>query len=189
MLNPNKMEIWFRWISEINFGESLFQVNLSAVDFFGGLISSWWKLGPTCFPRGCRKHLRMSMVLSNILHLLILGCYIIQLLTITDIRVRISKPTKKTRNGSKTKFLREPQHTPGAYPRLPQTPKWKEFLHKLLVGGLGYVPGVCWKILRKLQTSSNTAPYGPYDTVKFVLWSAFVPMLFHFLTTLWYFLT
>ena len=45
-------------------------------------------------------------------------------------------------------ILREPQHTPGAYPRLPQTPKWKEFLHKLLVGGLGYVPGVCWKVLR-----------------------------------------
>ena len=44
-------------------------------------------------------------------------------------------------------FLREPQHTPGAYPRPPQTPKWKEFLHKLLVLGLRYVPGVCWKIL------------------------------------------
>ena len=36
--------------------------------------------------------------------------------------------------------LRETQHTPGAYPRHPQTPKWKEFLHKLLVGGLGYAP-------------------------------------------------
>ena len=45
--------------------------------------------------------------------------------------------------------LREPQHTPGAYPRHPQTPKWKEFLHKLLVGGLGYAPGVCWKVLRQ----------------------------------------
>ena len=44
--------------------------------------------------------------------------------------------------------LREPQHTPGAYPRHPQTPKWKDFLHKLLVGGLGYAPGVCWKVLR-----------------------------------------
>ena len=44
--------------------------------------------------------------------------------------------------------LREPQHTPGAYPMNPQTPKWKESLHKLLVGGLGYVPGVCWIILR-----------------------------------------
>ena len=46
---------------------------------------------------------------------------------------------------------REPQHTSGAYPRPPQTPKWKEFLHKLLVPGLGYVPGVCWKILRSMQ--------------------------------------
>ena len=41
-------------------------------------------------------------------------------------------------------ILRETPHTPGAYPRHPQTPKWKEFLHKLLVGGLGYAPGVCW---------------------------------------------
>ena len=47
--------------------------------------------------------------------------------------------------------LREPQHTPRAYPRHPQSPKWKEFLHKLLVGGLGYAPGVCWKILRHCQ--------------------------------------
>ena len=45
--------------------------------------------------------------------------------------------------------LRKIQHTPGAYPRHPQSPKWKEFLHKLLVGGLGYDPGVCWKILRQ----------------------------------------
>ena len=49
-------------------------------------------------------------------------------------------------------FLRETQHTPGAYPKHPQTPKWKEFLHKLLVGGLGYAPGVCWKVLRMLFT-------------------------------------
>ena len=41
-----------------------------------------------------------------------------------------------------THILREPQHTPGAYPKHPQTPKWKEFFHKLLVGGLGYAPGV-----------------------------------------------
>ena len=42
-------------------------------------------------------------------------------------------------------YLREPQHTPGSYPRHPQIPKWNEFLHKLC---LGYVPGVCWKNLR-----------------------------------------
>ena len=47
-----------------------------------------------------------------------------------------------------TSKLRKPQHTLGAYPRNPWTTRWKEFLHKLLVGGLGYVPGVCWKILR-----------------------------------------
>ena len=46
---------------------------------------------------------------------------------------------------AKKRLLRETQHTPGAYPRHPQTPKWKEFLHKLLVGGLGYARlGVCW---------------------------------------------
>ena len=47
--------------------------------------------------------------------------------------------------------LRETQHTPGAYPRHPQTPKRKEFLHKLLVGGLGYAPGACWKVLRNVD--------------------------------------
>ena len=47
----------------------------------------------------------------------------------------------------------------------PQTPKWKEFLHKLLVGGLGYVPGVCSKILRNMKqlqhlpASSGTHPH------------------------------
>ena len=56
-------------------------------------------------------------------------------------------------------FLREPQHTLGAYPRHPQTPKWKEFLHKLLVGGLGYAPGVCWKVLRML-VSGRVANHG-----------------------------
>ncbi len=39
--------------------------------------------------------------------------------------------------------LRELQHTPGAYPRHPETLKRKQFLHKLLVQGLGYVPGAC----------------------------------------------
>ena len=36
----------------------------------------------------------------------------------------------------------------------PFTPKWKEFLHKLLLGGLGYVPGVCWKVLRYIFVMS-----------------------------------
>ena len=58
-------------------------------------------------------------------------------------------------------YLREPQHTPGAYPRHPQTLKWKEF-HKQMVEGLGYVPGVCWKILwiyaYYTLPETNTAP-------------------------------
>ena len=37
-------------------------------------------------------------------------------------------------------ILREPQHTPGAYPRHPQKPTWKEILHELLVGGWAYWP-------------------------------------------------
>ena len=35
-----------------------------------------------------------------------------------------------------------------ACPRHPQTTKWKEFLHQVLVQGLGYVPGVFCKSLR-----------------------------------------
>ena len=50
------------------------------------------------------------------------------------------------RNTRTWENLREPQHTPGAYP------EWKEFLHKLLVGGLGYAPATCWKILIEKQT-------------------------------------
>ena len=42
-------------------------------------------------------------------------------------------PTKSDFN------LRETQHTRGARPRNPKTPKLKELLHKLLVGGLGYL--------------------------------------------------
>ena len=58
-------------------------------------------------------------------------------------------------------ILREAQHTPGAYPRHPQGPKWKELLHKLLVGGLGYVPGLCWKILRNMGCFMF---FGSFDT-------------------------
>lgn len=45
--------------------------------------------------------------------------------------------------------LREPQHTPGAYPRL-LDPKYEGGLYKVLVEGLGYIQGVCWKIPRRL---------------------------------------
>ena len=58
--------------------------------------------------------------------------------------------------------LRETQHTPGAYPKHPQTPKWKEFLHKLLVGGLGYAPGVCWKGLGEWNEFSSHWNWGNF---------------------------
>ena len=58
---------------------------------------------------------------------------IVNMLGIDDV---IGKGYKSKSSGS---VQREPQHTPGAYPMNPHTPKWKEFLHKLLVGG----PGVC----------------------------------------------
>ena len=44
------------------------------------------------------------------------------------------------------RMLRKPDKTKApmahvfAYPRHPQSPKWKEFLHKVLVEGLGCVP-------------------------------------------------
>ena len=47
----------------------------------------------------------------------------------------------------------------------PQTPKWKEFLHKLLVGGLGYVPGVCWKILRFQEDLEDPKILGWYTHI------------------------
>ena len=43
-----------------------------------------------------------------------------------------------------TNSKRAPTYPCFAYPRHPQTLKWKEFLHKQMVEGLGYVPGVCW---------------------------------------------
>ena len=56
--------------------------------------------------------------------------------------------------------LREPQHTPGAYPRHPQTLKWKEFLQKQMVEGLGYVPGVMLEnSLSKLSVGSLLAVF------------------------------
>ena len=42
---------------------------------------------------------------------------------------------------SKRKF----QHS---YPRYPKTQIWKDFLHKQVVEGPGYVPGVCWNFLK-----------------------------------------
>ena len=43
-------------------------------------------------------------------------------------------------------------YTVGRYPKLPQTTKKKEFLHKLLVKHPGYLPGVCgWDLRVKNQ--------------------------------------
>jgi len=39
---------------------------------------------------------------------------------------------------------------PWSIPQESLNPQMKEFLHKPLVGGLGYVPGICWKILRQV---------------------------------------
>ena len=50
-------------------------------------------------------------------------------------------------------LLRKFQQTPGTYPRYPKIPIWKDFLHKQVVEGLGYVPGVCWNFLRFLDTA------------------------------------
>jgi len=49
-------------------------------------------------------------------------------------------------------------HTLGRYPKLPQTPKKKEFLHKLLVKHPGYRPGVCGWDLRNVFTSRFMHP-------------------------------
>ncbi len=51
-------------------------------------------------------------------------------------------------------ILRKFQQTPGTYPRYPKKPIWKDFLHKQVVEGLGYVPGVCWNFLRHIYIYS-----------------------------------
>ena len=66
-------------------------------------------------------------------------------------------------------FPREAQHTFGAYPKHLQTPRWKESLHKLLVGGPGYVPGVCWKIIRFLWSKICQCCRILFQTVPFRL--------------------
>ena len=69
----------------------------------------------------------------------------------TTFAVIVTNPASNCLKPQQIRTPREPQHTPGAYPRPPQTPKWKEFLHKVLAG----VSGVCsggmlensWKFL------------------------------------------
>ena len=69
---------------------------------------------------------------------------------------------------------RTPTYPWVAYPRHPQTPKWKEFLHKLLVGNLGYVPGVCWNILRMLNPAITGKKWNiPHTWRPAARWTAF----------------
>ena len=59
---------------------------------------------------------------------------------------------------------------PWSRPQASPKPKWKEFLHKLLVGGLWYVQGVCWGSLRPYQHKprvccvQNTNSILPFET-------------------------
>ena len=46
-------------------------------------------------------------------------------------------------------------YTLGRYPKLPQTPKRQEFLHKLLVKHPGYLPGVCGWDLKSWEVVSS----------------------------------
>ena len=45
-------------------------------------------------------------------------------------------------------ILRKFQQTPGTYPIYPKVQIWKDSLHKQVVKGPGYVPGICWNFLR-----------------------------------------
>ena len=44
---------------------------------------------------------------------------------------------------------------PWSIPQASPNPQMKKILHKLLVKGLGYVPGVCWEILRVIHNSMH----------------------------------
>ena len=44
--------------------------------------------------------------------------------------------------------LRKIQQNPRTNPSYPKIQIWRDFLHKQVVEGLGYVPGVCWSFLR-----------------------------------------
>ena len=50
-----------------------------------------------------------------------------------------------------------PTYPVGAYPRHPLSPPNDSGIpnHKLLVQGLGYAPGVCWKVVRLSGTSKT----------------------------------
>ena len=69
---------------------------------------------------------------------------------------------RKTQNPSTMQNSKRTPTYPWSIPQAPQTPKWKEILHKPLVGGLGYVPGVCCRILRKILSMSHTGWFNRY---------------------------
>ena len=65
--------------------------------------------------------------------------------TVSRLPLRTVHMRSRARPGWQAVSPQKPlEHTPGI-------PKSKEFLSKVLVGGLGYVWGVCWKILRTLN--------------------------------------
>ena len=53
--------------------------------------------------------------------------------------------------------LRKFQQTPGTYPKYGKNPIWKDSLHKQVVQGLGYVPRVCWNLLRNKPSQEPTS--------------------------------
>ena len=65
--------------------------------------------------------------------------------------------------GGDTKYLRKFQHTPVSHiPGNPFHPQMKRIPnYKLLVEGLGYVPGLCWKILGKSWNKFPRIPSCP----------------------------
>ena len=70
-----------------------------------------------------------------------------------EVRVTVGSPNSPRNPCSidhpeKLFFLREPQHIPGAYPQASPNPQRHSSI-KLLVGGLGCVPGICWNILTR----------------------------------------
>ena len=81
-----------------------------------------------------------SEFFSRVLHLYWYTCWVRMLTALSNNAKHQGLAAKLYSKGT-------PTYPCFAYLRLPQTPKWKEFLHKLLVGGLGYVSGVCWKVL------------------------------------------
>ena len=78
--------------------------------------------------------------------------------------------TKGLQEGHGQKFcqnLREPHHTPGAHPRHPRSPKWKELLHKLLVGVWGMFQGYVGKFWDKSIVYTMLCNYIPMTYIDY----------------------